>query len=214
MLKVLGRTTSANVQAVMWAIAELGLEHQREDVGGPFGGTTTPDYLAMNPNGLVPTVIDGDGEPMWESAAIVRFLACKYGDEAFWPRDPDHRARLDKWAEWIKTSFAPVLINRLFIQLIRTAPAMQDKADIAKASEQLKSMAKMLEARIGAGPWLDGDRFTFGDILCGHVLYRYFTMDFERTETPLLEAYYQRLQERPAFAKHVMVSFEGMKVTS
>jgi len=211
MLKVLGRATSANVQLVMWAIAELGLEHQREDVGGAFGGNTTAEFLAMNPNGLVPTVIDGDSEPMWESAAIVRFLACKYGDETFWPRDPDHRVRLDKWAEWIKTSFAPVLISRLFIQLIRTLPAEQDVDDIAKATEQLKTMATMLEARIGDGPWLDGDRFTFGDIICGHVLYRYFTLDFERAETPLLLAYYQRLQERPAYREHVMVSYEELR---
>ncbi len=83
-LEIFGRNTSSNVQSVMWAVAELGLEHTRHDVGGAFGKTDTPEYRAMNPMGLVPAVKDGD-LALFESSAIVRYLGAKYGDENFWP---------------------------------------------------------------------------------------------------------------------------------
>ena len=96
MITVWGRATSGNVQMVMWAIAELGLDHKRLDVGGKFGGNDTPEYRAMNPNGLVPVIQDGDGPFLWESAAIVRYLGATYGDEQFWPSSPATRATVDK----------------------------------------------------------------------------------------------------------------------
>ena len=104
MITIWGRNTSSNVQVVMWAVAELGLEHERIDWGGAFGGNDDPEYRAMNPNGVVPTIRDGE-LVMWESPAILRYLGARYGDEGFWPADPAERARLDMWAEWVKTSF-------------------------------------------------------------------------------------------------------------
>lgn len=211
MITVWGRTTSSNVQMVMWAIGELGLAHERHDVGGAFGGNDTAEFAVMNPNGLVPVLRDGDGPFLWESAAIVRYLGAAYGDDRFWPADPLKRAELDKWAEWIKTSFGPAFLMGLFTPLWRSAPANQDPAAIASGEARLKVLASMLDARLGNGPYLGGDDIAFADIIVGTLLYRYFTMEFDRAETPHLRAYYERLTGRPAYAEHAMVSFESLR---
>jgi glutathione S-transferase len=210
MITVFGRNTSVNVQAVMWCIAELGLEHERLDFGGAFGRTDTAEYRAMNPHGLVPTIKDGE-TVLWESAAIVRYLACKYGDETFWPRDPGARARLDMWAEWMKSTIYPDFISTLFIQLVRTAKTARNSAAVAAAETALKKNMPLLNVRIGSGPWLDGEAFTFADIACGVQLHRYFTLDHDRADMPNLKAYYERLRIRPAYSTHVAVSFEALR---
>ncbi|MGA2486061.1 MAG: glutathione S-transferase N-terminal domain-containing protein, partial [Roseiarcus sp.] len=99
MLTIWGRKTSSNVQAAMWCVGELGLAYRRHDIGHAYGGNRTPEFLAMNPNGLIPVLRDGDDEPIWETGAILRYLGAKYGDDPFWPRDPAARAQVDKWAE-------------------------------------------------------------------------------------------------------------------
>src|SRR5215813_4245314 len=102
MLTVWGRKSSSNVQAVMWCIGELGLAYRRHDVGHSYGGNDTPAFLAMNPNGTIPVLRDGDGPPLWESAAILRYLCGRYAPAWFWPPDPSARAEVDMWAEWAK----------------------------------------------------------------------------------------------------------------
>lgn len=214
MITVYGRATSSNVQIVMWTLAELGMEAQRLDVGHSYGGNDTAEYLAMNPNGLVPTLRDrtGGGDlVLWESAAIMRYLCARYGGEPFWPRDPAMRASLDMWAEWCKTTFGPVFNYSVFVPSVRIPASKRDHAAIARAVEQTKPLARMLDARIGAGPWMAGSDFTFADVMAGNLLYRYFTLDFEKTETPNLRAYYERLAARPAYAKHNMVSYEPLR---
>lgn len=213
MITVHGRKTSSNVQVVMWALAELGLDGDvaRHDVGGAFGGTDTPDYRAKNPNGRIP-VLEDDRVTLFESPAILRYLAARHGDGAFRPTDPALRAPLDMWAEWMKTSFCQSFATDIFWPLIRTRAADRDPAQIARGVASLKALAPMLDARIGAGPWLAGDSFSFADVMCGHILYRYYTVDFDRAETPQLRAYYDRLTGRPAYATHVMVSYESLRV--
>jgi len=212
MITVFGRNTSSNVQIVMWAVAELGLQHERLDIGHSYGGNDTPEYLSMNPMGLVPTIRDGD-VVLWESAAILRYLAARYGDEVFWPRDPAVRAPLDAWAEWCKTALAPTFNYGVFVPSVRTPPSKQDKAAIAAAVEQTKPLVRMLDQRIGDGPWMAGDAFTFADIMTGNLLYRYFELPFERIETPNLLAYYHRLRTRPAYLEHNCVSYEPLRAT-
>ena len=211
MITVWGRKTSSNVQIVMWAIGELGLEHERIDWGGRFGGNDDPEYRRMNPNGLVPTIRDGE-LVMWESAAILRYLGARYGDEKFWPRDPAARGRLDMWAEWIKTTFVPPFTGGIFWQLVRTPAARRNHQAIRNATARLRQIVPLLDARIGEGPWMGGEDFTFADIMVGHNLYRYYTLDFERAATPNLDAYYARLRERPAFREHVMVPYDELRV--
>lgn len=209
MITVHGRATSSNVQIVMWAVGELGLPHRRLDVGGVHGGTQTAEFLAMNPNGLVPVIEDG-GLTMFESAAILRYLGARYGDEKFWPRDAAERGRLDQWAEWAKTSFVPAIMP-LFLQLVRTREEERNADVIAQATAKLARIAAIADRRIGDGPFLAGDRLSFADIALGHQLFRYMTLPFERTATPRLDAYYAALCERPAYAEHVMVSYESLR---
>jgi glutathione S-transferase len=211
MLTVWGRATSSNVQAVMWTIAELGLAHQRHDIGHTHGGNTTAEYLEMNPNGLVPTVRDGDGAPMWESAAIVRYLAATYGDEKFWPRDPAARVQLDMWADWIKTSFGPTFSGRVFRPLVQLGSTPLPAEQLKAATEAVKPLALMLDRRLGDGPYVAGSDLSFADILIGTLLYRYYTLDFDRAATPSLDAYYARLSARPHYREHVMVSYESLR---
>lgn len=210
MITVYGRATSSNVQTVMWAIAELGLAHERLDIGGAYGGNDTPEYRAMNPNGLVPTIRDGD-LVMWESAAITRYLGARYGTETFWPTDPAERARLDMWAEWTKTTFYPVLISQIFVSLVRTPAKVRDMAALGRAADTMKGLAKMLDTRLARGPFLGGDELSFADIIVGHLLYRYHTLDFERADAPALAVYYDRLTARPAYQQHVMVSYAPLR---
>jgi glutathione S-transferase len=209
MITVWGRATSLNVQYVMWTIAELGLEHERLDVGGSFGGNNTPDYLAMNPNGLVPVVQD-KGVTLWESAAIVRYFGAAYGPEQFWPADPLKRAPLDQWGEWIKTTFSPTLLPQVFWQLLQK-PENRDEKLLASGVAKLKQLAPMLDARLAKGDYLGGSDICFADIMVGTPLYRYYTLDFDRAATPHLDAYYKRLTNRPAYARHAMVSYESLR---
>lgn len=209
MLTIYGRDYSSNVQMVMWAVGELGLAHERLDYGHVFGGTDTPEFREMNPNGLVPVLKDG-GLVMFESAAIVRYLAARYGDRRFWPADAMIRGPLDTWAEWGKNTFAPA-VNRVFITSVATPPSKQDPQVIAAAIKAASALAVMLDERLGEGPWLADHTFTFADLSPGHILYRYYNVPFERPETPNLDAYWARLQERPAFAKHAMKSFEPLR---
>ena len=210
MITIWGRATSSNVQVAMWAVAELGVKHERIDWGGKFGGNDEPFYREMNPMGLVPTMKDGD-VVMFESQAILRYLAARYGDEGFWPKDPATRGPLDTWSEWAKTSFAQPLIYSVFWQLIRTPKDKRDHAALADGAAKLKGLSAMVDMRLGAGPFLGGDSLSFADISLGATLYRYYTLDFERGATPNLDAYYARLQERAAFREHVMVSYEGLR---
>lgn len=210
MLTLYGRATSMNVQYVMWALAELKLGHERLDYGGAFGRTDSDEYGRMNPNRLVPTIVDGD-LTLWESAAIVRYLGARYGGEDFWPSDPAQRAPLDMWAEWIKTAFSHVLLMDLFVPLVRVREADRDPAAVAAGAERMKPLALMLDRRLADVSFVGGEQVCFADIMIGTPLYRYYTMDFERADTPNLDAYYQRLNERPAFRDHVMVSYESLR---
>lgn len=210
MLTVWGRTNSSNVQVVMWTVAELAIEHERIDAGGAYGVVDTPEYRGMNPNGLVPTVQDGD-LTLFECAAIVRYLGAQYGDEAFWPGDARARATLDVWAAWAKITFTPVLITEIFMPLIRQKPEERDPQALRSAQGRLKKLAAIADARLADGGYLGGEHLTFADIMLGGPLYRYYTLDFERAETPHLDAYYKRLTERPAYAEHVMVSYESLR---
>lgn len=209
MITVWGRATSSNVQAVMWTLAELGREVERIDAGGEHGGTDTAEFRAMNPNGLIPVLRDR-GLVMFESAAIVRYLAAAYGDEAFWPRDPRKRAALDVWAEWARGEVARTFTHEIFWQLIRIGPEDCDRTTVERGTRAMARKMAIAEERLDSD-YLGGETLSWADIWLGNVLYRYFDLEFERAETPRLRAYYERLTERPAYARHVMVSYDSLR---
>ena len=205
-----GRATSVNVQMVAWALVELGLPYERLDVGGAFGGNDTPEFKAMNPNGFVP-VLEIDGLILWESAAIVRYLAAKYGDERFWPDDPAKRAPIDKWAEWIKTTFVSALLTGVFWPIISTRPGEALPANLDAGIAKLKDVATILETGVPVEGFYGGSDVCFADMVIGVYLYRYFDLPINRADTPKLRAYYERLTQRPAYVEHVMVSYDSLR---
>jgi glutathione S-transferase len=211
-LTILGRKTSSNVQALMWCVGELGLPYERHDVGHRFGGNDTPEFLAMNPNGTIPVIRDGNNPPLWETGAIVRYLASQYGSDEFWPADPAKRAIVDQWAEWAKINVTLGFTGPVFWRVVRTAPSKQDKLAIDQAVAELDRTLDIAEAQLSLTPFLAGDAFTVADIQFGHVLYRYFDIDITRPERPQLKRYYEALRVRPAFAEHVVVSYEELRV--
>ncbi len=211
MIKVYGRANSSNVQLVMWAIGELGLPHERVDRGHVHGGLDTPEYLAMNPHGLVPVIIDDDGPPIWESAAILRYLSARYGDDAFWPSDPVARSQVDMWAEWGKTTLGARFVAPVFMARVRTPLRDQDPEAIAAAVSAFEALQAPLAAQLGEAPFVCGDTLTAADIVIGHLFHRYFAMDIVRRPHPRIVAYHDRLTERPAYREHVMVSFDALR---
>jgi len=211
MLKVWGRRSSSNVQAVMWCIAELDIAHERIDAGHTFGVVDTAGYLAMNPNGTVPTIVDGDGAPIWETGAILRYLASRYGSQGFWPGDPAARAQVDKWAEWAKVNIATRFTVPIFWQIVRTPAAERDLDGVRRGLQTLDRFLAIADSRLAEGAWIAGDALTLADIQFGHCLYRYHDIDIDRTEHPNLERYYARLTDRPAFREHVMVSYDELR---
>jgi glutathione S-transferase len=210
-LTVWGRKTSSNVQALMWCIGELGLPYVRHDVGHHYGGTDTEAFFHLNPNRTVPVLQDGNDPPIWETGAILRYLAGRYGGEDFWPADPRARASIDKWAEWAKLNVAMAFTVPIFWHAVRTPARDRDPEAIGKALAALEAKLKIAEARLHDHPFLAGDTFTLADLQFGHVLYRYFDLPLERAELPALARYYARLTERQAYREHVMVSYDELR---
>ena len=212
-ITVWGRLSSSNVQVVLWCLDELGLDFKRIDAGFTYGVVDTPQYLGMNPNGTIPTLIDGESPPIFESGAILRYLAASYATDSFWPSDPVARAQIDKWAEWAKINIANLFTAPVFWQVVRTAPSRQDPEMIARNIAALTKYLKIAEARLAQYDYLAGDQFTLADIQMGHCLYRYFDIDIARADLPHLRRYYDRLCQRPAYAKYVMADYSELRVT-
>jgi len=202
MIKIWGRNTSSNVQKVMWAIGEMKLPHQRIDVGGSFGKNNEPPYLAINPNGLVPTLEEEDGFTLWESNSIVRYLAAKNADRTLEPADLKTRALAQKWMDWQLTVMGPA-ITPVFWGLIRTPPEKRDPNAIAAAKVKTVAAAKMLDDQLGKTKYLAGDAFSYGDIPVGIMIYRYVQLIPERPPTPYMDRWYAAISSRQAFKEQI-----------
>lgn len=212
MITVWGRASSSNVQAVMWAIEELGLSCERHDVGFIYGGNNTPEFLAMNPNGTVPVLQDGDNVPIWESGAILRYIASVYGDAPFWPKDLHARSQIDQWAEWAKVNISHKFTGPIFWPVVRTAPSQRDPKAIQDAITKLGGSLVIAEQQLAKQSFLASDDLSLADIQLGHLLYRYYDIKIDRPDFPYLRKYYDRLRDRPAFIKHVVVSYDELRV--
>lgn len=195
MLRVWGRLSSINVQKVVWCLDELGLRYERLDAGGRFGIVDTPDYRRLNPNGLVPT-LDDEGFVLWESNAIVRYLAAKHGQSGLWAADLQARADADRWMEWQATAATPALRDG-FWQLVRTPVAERDGAAISKSIERSEAMAGILDRHLSDRPFVAGSDFSVGDIATGAHVHRWLNMPVQRQPRPNLQAWYARLSGRP-----------------
>jgi glutathione S-transferase len=208
MLTVWGRRSSANVQKVMWLLGELGLAHTHVPAGGPYGHVNDATFRAMNPNGLVP-VIDDDGLILWESNAILRYLAARQ-QSPLWPADPRERAPIDQWMEWASTTFQPNMTG-LFWSYWRTPEKERNSDTIGVFEQKTAANLMLLEGILATRPFVAGHRFTLADIPSGVHLYRYHTMGISVPKLRHVEAWYERLKELPAYREHVMVSYEELR---
>jgi len=206
MLKVWGRPSSFNTQKVLWLADELGLEYEHIPAGGSFGRLDEPAFRAMNPHGRVPVVEDGEAV-VWESHACLRYLAARYGQGSFWAEDPAERAVVDGWMDWSQTALQPAFLNGVFWGYYRTPEAQRNWPAINRNLARCAEYFGLLEPMLATRPFLLGDRLSLADIPIATSLYRYFELDIERPELPNVSAWYGRLQQRPAYRKHVMLPF-------
>ena len=200
MLNILGRANSINVRKVLWLCDELGIEYTREDWGQGFRDTKDPAYLALNPNGLVPVIRDGDFV-LWESDAIVRYLAQREGRGDLYPEGLRERATVEQWMNWYGTNFSQSF-RYAFHGLIRKNPAFADPGRIDESLRACAGRVAILDAHLAAsGPYVAGADFTLADILMGAGVNRWMHMPADKPPCPAVAAYYARLSERPAYAR-------------
>lgn len=197
--RVWGHPRSINVQKVLWALDELGLEYERIDAGGTFGRVKDADYLSLNPNGLIPTLEDG-GSVLWESNAIVRYLYGKYGTHPALPSDPGVRGRADGWTDWYSSTFW-ANVRPLVVQLLRTPADQRDQKLIDDSARAASAAATLLDRELAKKPYVAGDHFTFGDIPVASAAQRWLNLPIQRPALPALEAWYARVKERPGFKR-------------
>jgi glutathione S-transferase len=201
MSKIWGRRTSSNVQKVMWTVAELGLAHERIDLGGPFGGNREPAYQALNPNGLVPTLVDDD-LVLWESNSIVRYLAGRYGPGPLEPADLKMRALANQWMDWQLSVVAPA-ISPAFWGLVRTPPEARDLAAISASQRKTSEVLGIFDQALGRQLYAAGPDFSMGDVPLGVMVYRFYHLVPEPPKFPNLARWYGAIASRPAFVEHV-----------
>jgi glutathione S-transferase len=202
-ITVWGRRSSFNVQKVLWALGELELSFDRHNVGGSFGGTDSPAFKAINPNGLVPVIKDNN-ITMYESNAIVRYLAARYGDGRLRPREPEALALAEQWMEWSGPA-VQVPATTLTIQLLRT-PASQRKSEVvANATQNLARNLPIVDAALARSAYVAGSEFSMGDIPIGGLMWRLHALEWDRPATPNLDRWFKALQSRQAYKQWVMV---------
>jgi glutathione S-transferase len=200
MLTIWGRLNSHNVKKVAWLAEEIGLDYMRHDVGGQFGMDEA--YRALNPNALIPTIED-DGLVLWESNAILRYLAARYAP-TLWPDDLKQRAAADKWMDW-QFAFADAQRD-VFLMLVRKPKYEHDLDVIAKGAQATGRLMAMLEAVLAIQPWLTSDSFGIADIPMGTYAHSWFTLDMPRPDMPHVQRWYEALQIRPGYSANVMIA--------
>jgi glutathione S-transferase len=203
MLKIWGRTTSSNVQKVLWTCAELNIEYDRVDHGGPFGGNRDPEYLRLNPNGLVPTVID-DGLVMWESNTICRYLCTTRDGERLYPKGAVARTHVERWMDW-QLSVIGAPMGALLQGLIRSTPETRDPAAIEAARRRAITAWEIVDDAVKDQPYLGGQSLSLAEIVMGTHIYRWFNYPIERPNLAHLRAWYDRFCERPGFKNHIVM---------
>ncbi len=197
MLRVLGRGTSGNVQKVVWLLEELGTPYQREDYGRQFNNTQDVKYLALNPNGKVPTLVDGT-VTVWESNTILRYLASKYGGVHFYPADPVARSHVERWMDWLLAS-----LNGPYLGVFREAkkPAAERAASWDADAKELRAQLGILEGACTGKSWIAGGAMSLADICLGPIVHRCLDFPLELHGLDGLRTWRDRIAARPAFQK-------------
>lgn len=207
MLKIWGRATSANVMKLLWCCNEIGIEYEQIDLGGEYGGLDDPDYLALNPNGRIPTIqheVDGKTFTLWESNTILRYLCSKFAYGTYYPANPEQRADAERWMDWQLCHILPGL-SPMFFGLLRTPPEQRDHAAIENGRKQNEVYWRILDRHLADRPYLCGDSMTMAEFSLGIFVYRWLNLPIERPVLPHLQAWHERLTLRDPYRKYVML---------
>lgn len=208
MRKLWGRASSSNVMKVLWTLDELGLPYERIDAGGAFGKTKSPEYRAMNPMGLVPTLQEEDGWSAWESNTICRYLCNAHAPQStLYPQEPRARAAVETWMDWQLGHLTAPMVTIFFTHVRIPEPDRNWKAE-AKAREECGRLWKIVDSKLAGRRFLCGDDLTLADIALGCWVHRWHVLPIERPELPTLAAYYEALKTRAGFVKHVALPLE------
>lgn len=211
MLQIYGRTSSYNVQKVLWLADELSLDYQHIPAGGEHGGLDHPEFLAMNPGGRIPVIVDGT-TIIWETHAILRYLAAQYGNDNFQRESPTAQSLIDRWVDWSLSELEPAFFGGIFWGYYRTPDAQRDQAAISRALKRCDQLYQRLDDQLRQQPWLSGETLGLADIPAGTTLYRYFEMDgISRPELPHVRRWYQQLKARTAYQRQIMRPFNELK---
>jgi glutathione S-transferase len=202
-LKIWGRANSVNVQKVLWCLTELDLAHERIDAGMAFGKNNEPAYLAMNPNGRVPTLVEGDFV-LWESNAVMRYLAMAYGKgSSVYPAEPKRRAGVDRWLDWTLSTVQPV-DRPVFWALVRTPPDKRDMAAIQKDVDAEAVVWRIADAQLASRQFIEGDDFTLADIALGAYARRWLGVEgVSKPKLAHLDRWFAQFATRPGFVKFI-----------
>ena len=214
MLTIWGRPTSARTQKVLWALAETGIEFEMILASGtmgpngsvdkgnePYGVVDTTEYLAMNPNGTVPTIKDGDFT-LWESNSVIQYLAMKYAPEPLFGDDLETFASASRWMDWEGNMFLPHQ-HTLVMHLVRLPPEERDPAQVEGARQALLRPLKIIDSQLAKTSFISGERFTMGDIPIGIRVHRWFLFDLETPDFPNLTRWFEVIRQRPGFLEHI-----------
>ncbi len=202
MLRILGKASSINVRKVLWTCREIGLDYAREDWGSGFASTRAPEFLAINPNGLVPVIEDANGT-LWESNTICRYLAAEHGRSDLLPAVPRERALVEQWMDWQATELNGSW-RYAFMALVRRDPGFQDPGQIAASERVWNANIAILERRLAAtGAYAAGTAFTLADIVLGLSVNRWLMTPLaNRPDVPAVAAYHARLSQRAGYLEH------------
>jgi glutathione S-transferase len=201
MLKILGKPVSINVRKVLWTCDELDLPYELEPYGDGYRTTDTPEFRALNPNALVPVLLDGE-VVLWESNTICRYLAARSGRDDLLPQAPLERARVEQWMDWQLGDLNNAW-RYAFMALVRKSPAHRDPQALQASIDGWNRLVTILDARLRqTGGWVAGDRFTLADVVVGLSVNRWFMTPMARPELPAVARYYDELARRPGYAKH------------
>ena len=190
-------------------LLETGQPHEHIELGGKFGGLDDPEFRKINPFAKVPALVDGE-TCVWESSAIIRYLAAQYCSGSIWPEDPRERTEADKWMDWAQSKLYPES-NRLFWRLIRTPEDKQNKEKIEAGNAMLNEHLSAVEEQLEGRDYLACGRLTIADIIAGAPLYRYYAMPITRPKLPNVGRWYHALSQRPAYKQAIMVPFDDLR---
>ncbi|AMH43823.1 MULTISPECIES: glutathione S-transferase family protein [Burkholderiaceae] len=201
MLKIFGKSLSINVRKVLWLCAEMELTYEHEQWGSGFRSTEAPEFVALNPNAMVPVIKDGSFV-LWESNSICRYLASRNGRSDLLPTDPEGRARVEQWMDWQATELNNAW-RFAFMALVRKSPAHTDPHVLAASVANWNRHMRMLDAQLEkTGAFAAGHGFTLADVVLGLSTNRWYMTPMERPDLPAVHAYFERLSQRPAFLLH------------